>query len=130
MIDLSESISFLSLTIVPLIILITINTFLLVKNKTLAKKYKQLSVNYSIILMTLSEMSDTKNIKDIEQSDGFMKFVSESREWAFSYIEDVQNAMKIFEALSVTGVREEEYWEAYEKLMSFLPKEEAPEGEK
>lgn len=32
----------------------------------------------------------------IEQTDGFLKFVSESREWAFQYIEEVQASLEIF----------------------------------
>lgn len=36
--------------------------------------------------------------KSIDQSDGFLKFISESRDWAFKYIEEVQDGLKKFSA--------------------------------
>jgi hypothetical protein len=35
------------------------------------------------------------NVEPIEQSDGFVKFLSESREWAFNYIDNVQNTILV-----------------------------------
>lgn len=32
----------------------------------------------------------------IENSEGFLRFVSESRDWAFEYIEEVQSGLKSF----------------------------------
>lgn len=46
----------------------------------------------------LSEEINKKDVKSLEQTEGFLKFVSDSREWAFSYIEEVQAAMKEFDS--------------------------------
>lgn len=40
---------------------------------------------------------EIENEKKIEDSEGFLKFVSDSRDWAFSYIEEVQTTLKKFD---------------------------------
>jgi hypothetical protein len=35
-----------------------------------------------------------------DKNDGFIKFLSQSREWAFSYIEEVQSALKKFDEIA------------------------------
>jgi hypothetical protein len=46
---------------------------------------------------TLSDqLENTSSDNAIENSDGFLKFVSESRDWAFSYIESVQEELNKF----------------------------------
>lgn len=42
-----------------------------------------------------TELVNTYSNND-ETKDNFLKFVSDSREWAFDYIEDVQNSLKEF----------------------------------
>ena len=37
-----------------------------------------------------------ENPPAIENSEGFLRFVSESRDWAFQYIEEVQSALQDF----------------------------------
>jgi len=39
---------------------------------------------------------DIENLK-LQGSDGFLKFLSDSRDWAFQYIEEVQNALEEFD---------------------------------
>ena len=41
----------------------------------------------------MEELVKKQDVKKIEETDGFLKFVTESREWAFKYIEDVQSAI-------------------------------------
>ena len=82
---------------------------------------------------------EEQQTKEIEKSDGFLKFVSESRDWAFSYIEDVQDKLSEFdkrmssivEYYSIYGPETEglhidllnKISEAYKDLKSALPKE-------
>lgn len=37
-----------------------------------------------------------ENAPTVENSEGFLRFVSESRDWAFQYIEEVQSALQDF----------------------------------
>lgn len=58
------------------------------------KVFSQLFVSYN----TLKEAADnqpTKTEDDIHK-ENFIKFLSDSREWAFNYIEDVQKALSKF----------------------------------
>ena len=45
----------------------------------------------------LSEQMANKDNKKLEQTDGFVRFISQSREWAFDYIEKVQESIKNLE---------------------------------
>lgn len=60
-------------------------------------KYMISEMEKSIISTKLQEMISEKDIRSIEESDGFLKFISDSREWAFNYIEEVQNALAKFD---------------------------------
>jgi hypothetical protein len=62
------------------------------------------------------------NSTDIE--NGFVKFLSESREQAFAYIEEVQDAI-VSVKVSVDLNDEALIGEAYKKLISFLPSDSA-----
>ena len=82
----------------------------------------------------------------IEQSDGFVKFLSESREWAFNYIEDVQKQISDFrssvspELKKIKSGKKLEKIEmetmlnnistAFQKLDNVLPKEDTTNKEK
>jgi molecular chaperone DnaK (HSP70) len=57
-----------------------------------------------------------------ELQDGFTKFLSESREEAFGYIYDVQEAIDQLR-LALDLADEAHISEAYNKLISFLPSE-------
>jgi len=58
----------------------------------------------------------------IEQTQGFVKFLSESRDWAFTYIEKVQssiaNVKTVWESESVDAVQLDK---ALEEMFSHLP---------
>jgi hypothetical protein len=67
------------------------------KKKKLLSIITQLEIDKRILSEKLSEALVLKESQsDVEQSEGFLKFVSESRDWAFKYIEDVQAAIKQF----------------------------------
>lgn len=95
---------------------------LLVKNRRLLRKSVSLEMNNLILLAKFEEMSNSISEKSIEESEGFLKFVSDSRDWAFTYIEDVQQALMVYDvALNTDDAKIIN--EAYKKLMSFLPDE-------
>lgn len=92
------------LDIISLIVTSAISVFLLIlliiqrKLKLeILEKYVRSEIEKSVILEKLEEVIKENELKNIEGSDGFLKFVSESREWAFKYIEDVQKAFGKFD---------------------------------
>jgi hypothetical protein len=81
------------------------------------------------------------SVANVEQSEGFLNFISQSRDWAFEYIEDVQEAIAEFgkkigpeikylrnyaSVLGLTATKGiEKISEAYEQLLKVMP--EAPD---
>jgi hypothetical protein len=63
------------------------------KNYKLDKEVQQSILNYIILSEKMEEVIKKQDSKKIEETDGFLKFVTESREWAFQYIEDVQKTI-------------------------------------
>jgi hypothetical protein len=103
----------------------------------------QLSVNASIIRSEYSKaVQEIENMK-LEKSDDFVKFLSDSRDWAFTYIEDAQEKISEFDKQvqeiaewnrtygSVVGdtphsSKIEEINLAYDKIRSLLPENKTP----
>jgi hypothetical protein len=63
-----------------------------------------------------------------QNSDGFLKFVSQSRDWAFSYIEESQKAIENFQDVATKIIYDnkdnpdmKELILAYEELLKMLP---------
>jgi hypothetical protein len=108
--------------------------------KALSELYMQEMADKMLLQKKVEELyQDIENAK-LEQTDGFLKFVSESRDWAFQYIEEVQTALSEFD----NDVAPELQWArtfgmvsgetahtnvlrkisvAYDKLKEVLPKE-------
>jgi hypothetical protein len=74
--------------IIALLIISTIR--LQLRNQKLILKNVQDSMDKNTIILKLKEEIQKNNNSSIEQTDGFLKFISESRDWAFKYIEDAQ----------------------------------------
>jgi hypothetical protein len=108
--------------------------------KALSELYMQELADRMLLQKKVEELyQDIENAK-LEQTDGFLKFVSESRDWAFQYIEEVQAALSEFDK-DVTPTIEwantfgqvlgetahtnalKRISEAYDKLKEVLPKE-------
>jgi hypothetical protein len=107
---------------------------------SLSDMYLQAMTDKYLLEQKIKELyQDIENSK-LEQTDGFLKFVSDSRDWAFQYIEEVQSALSEFDK----AVRPQLEWattygmvngenahtetlekisEAYAKLKEVLPKE-------
>ena len=96
--------------------------------------------------MTLQKFVDDelfKNTTDQEvHKENFIKFLSDSRDWAFTYIEDVQSGLsefiedikpeiEYFKEYGDTVSMQPNYYsmkkitEAYDKLVKLLPEEES-----
>lgn len=54
-----------------------------------------LSVAYSKI-QTLSSLKDNDDMNNDVHKENFIKFLSDSRDWAYEYIQDVQNGLEKF----------------------------------
>ena len=70
-----------------------------------------------------------------QNSDGFLKFVSQSRDWAFSYIEESQKAIENFQSVATpiiydkeNSAKMEELILAYEELLKMLPEKPSKES--
>jgi Mg2+ and Co2+ transporter CorA len=79
----------------------------------------------------LSEYAEHKESKNVEKTEGFVRFISQSRDWAFKYIEDVQKDLEsLKELFEVTGSMPKDLNQAKDlnervlKILSHLPKEE------
>jgi len=103
----------------------------------------QSNINASIIRSEYSKaIQEIENMK-LEKSDDFVKFLSDSRDWAFTYIEDAQAKISEFDKQiqeiaewnrtygSVVGdtphnSKIEEINLAYDKIRSLLPENKTP----
>jgi hypothetical protein len=94
------------------------------KRKLLASELIQQTLDKMALLQHVEKLSAEAQSKDIEQTDGFLKFVSDSRDWAFQYIETVQEALEAFDK-RVTPTLEyySTYGTAVEGLHTGLTKE-------
>ena len=81
-----------------------------------------------------NQLADYMAQKTIEESDGFLRFVTQSRDWAFEYIEDVQEKLNNFvEQVGPTLAYYDKYgrinenesmnkiFDAYTELIKVLP---------
>lgn len=116
---------------VAITLLIIAVILLAIRNKRLLRSVAQLSIDKMALYAQLDELAAYKEEKSLEQSDGFIKFISDSRQWAFDYIDNVQSAIdeyrKIADVVPISKdmsvAQAEELSAAYDKLMSFLPEE-------
>lgn len=128
-------------------LLVTTIIFLTYKNIKYRSNFNQLATFYmqtlsdnQMLNQGLEELKQKMENDKLLQSDGFVKFLSTSREWAFNYIEQVQGALEEFDhtvnqitewnrtygtALSdnLFSNKIEEISLAYERLQSLLPKD-------
>lgn len=89
------------------------------KTDKLVTAMTQLLIDKQALVAELDRVSFiSDNSIDIE--NGFIKFLSDSRESAFAYIEDVQVAILNLKDAMESG-DESQIAESYNKLISFLP---------
>jgi hypothetical protein len=115
---------FVSLLIISL-------TLQIVRVKKLKVELIQSNLNFMTVVEKFVKLSEQTDGKSIEQTDGFVKFISESRDWAFDYIENVQSAIEEYRVIAdvtpvskdITVEQAKELSRTYDNLMSFLPEE-------
>ena len=105
---------------VLVVILLSLTIFLYLKKQELAKGLVQAELVKFLLLDRIEKMSEEIQTLETQQSDGFLRFISESRDWAFDYIEKVQSAIADFNsAMESSDVVKIE--EARIRLSEFLP---------
>lgn len=118
--------------------------YLLIKSNLQKRKilalYIQAEMDKHFLLQKIEELSNELSTIKLSESDGFIKFISQSRDWAFEYIEEVQKALNEFDEevaprlewantfgrLAGETVHTDTIKtisEAYDKLKSVLPKD-------
>lgn len=104
------------------------------------ERYTQALVDKHGLESKLTELLKEKQSNELEKTDGFIKFISESRDWAFEYIETTQSVLTEFVDTvgpdleyydkygriveSVHTPMMERILEAYGKLIKVLPENE------
>ncbi len=69
-----------------------------IKNVELLEKFLESTIEKALIAERLeAELLKNKN-KSVPEEEGFVNFLSQSRDWAFEYIELVQSKIKDFES--------------------------------
>ena len=124
-------IGILTATVIVLSALLIINKK---EQDVLSDQAFQMFLDNQILLGKIEQHSVSSNI---EQTEGFVKFLSESRDWAFQYIETTQSEIKKF--VEIVGPQMEYYdkygriinsvhtksmdkiLDAYQELVSLLP---------
>jgi len=91
-----DIIAFSGISIFAILLLIA-NIKLRIKNKKIIEKLAQEVIDKGIIVQKLNDELKKYQNAEIEKTDGFLKFISESRDWAFQYIEDVQKELLDFQ---------------------------------
>lgn len=79
-----------------------------------------------VLSKKLESEVDARQATSIEKTDGFIKFLSESRDWAFEYIENVQQAIGAVKTSASFGKVSEE---SLIKLFAFLPEQQGEKNE-
>jgi pantothenate synthetase len=79
-----------------IVILLINNLAIRSKNRKLSVEVVQIALDKAVISQRLKEELEKKDSDSIEKSEGFLKFISQSRDWAFDYIEQVQAALLEF----------------------------------
>ena len=74
----------------------------------------EVATERNIIAAKLLESTEQIPEPSLEASEGFLKFISDSREWAFDYIENVQVGLNKFISDAGPSI---EYWEKYGSVM-------------
>lgn len=95
---------------------------LVLSNRKMFARAVQAEMDRVMTMIQLEKMTAEKNNQAVEKTDGFMKFISESRDWAFTYIEDVQAAIKEYDA-ALSKQDPQQMNDAYKKLIDMLPED-------
>lgn len=115
--------------IIAVLSLVTLFVFwvtISLKTNKMQNEVDTLLVEKEALLRKLNYMINNSDNANIEQTEGFLKFISESRDWAFKYIEEVQEAITEFQRVApnyVTLGDSDEYNKACKRLIDLLPQD-------
>lgn len=109
--------------IVIVTILLVNNIRLFIQNKSMTNELVQVTVDKMALENSLDKLVGEYELLSMQETDGFIKFLSESRDWAFEYIEDVQGAIGRL-VLAMNSADEDAIAAAYAELIKHLPKAE------
>jgi hypothetical protein len=89
-----------------------------IKVSSLTKELLQSNIDKTVLAEKLFEASARELIKKETDSDAFLKFVSDSRDWAYQYIDEVQEGLNKF----ITNIEPEiSYFKEYGDVGSMAP---------
>jgi hypothetical protein len=122
MFSLPELIIFSSVLMIIALLVVSNVRMYYVNKKTVASLVQTTLDNFSL-KEALDKISNEYELLAIQETDGFVKFLSDSRESAFLYIEEVQESIKVL-ATAMDSANETNIETAYKNLLKHLPKEE------
>lgn len=92
--------------------------FKLTKTKIENQKLKLQIINLIQDKQALENVLNKKDNSNIEKTEGFLNFITQSRDWAFQYIEEVQTVLNKF----INDIEPEiDYFKEYGDLASMSP---------
>lgn len=103
---------------------------LALQKKKLQAGMQQLVVDKALLAEKVATLAAEKDANSLREDDGFIKFLSSSRDWAFQYIETAQASVKNFaEKMDPVALKLEKsqnddvklMLEAYKELVSIIP---------
>lgn len=112
-----------SIAVILIAALLVINVSLRLNIARLAAEKLQVSSDTDVMLEQLNKLKEELETIKLQETDGFVRFLSESREWAFNYIDDVQLSIVSLKNAMDKG-DSQQVLEAFNQLVSFLPDEE------
>lgn len=110
--------------IFSLIALLSISTtFFYLKYRKANNEITSYAIKMLALEQTIDRMVEEIDLLSMKESDGFVKFLSDSREWAFNYIEEVQSAIESLE-VAMESEDNQKIRDAYTELLKHLPGQE------
>lgn len=118
-----------------------VTTIKLAKAKSDNRELKLQIINLVQEKLALEGVLDKRESQNVEKTEGFLNFITQSRDWAFQYIEDVQGGLNKFikdiepeieyfkeygdiAAMSPNYYSMKKIVESYEELKKLLPEDE------
>jgi len=86
-----------SLLLVSTLIFVYLVIKLNIQKRKLIGLYIQSEMDKHLLNQKLDELFKEFSARQLSETDGFVKFISQSRDWAFEYIEEVQKALVEFD---------------------------------
>jgi hypothetical protein len=89
------------INVVAFVYLLSVTVKLRIKNISLINENLEVYIRNSILTKELKDRLEQADIQSLASNDDFLKFVSQSRDWAFEYIESTQE--NIYEFVTKAG---------------------------